>query len=444
MRIPKHIIHFLQDSDSLVRKECLLTLLEISKGLQDEDFEIMGKTAANLKQEYSRRGFRKTAFDQHKAISLASQSEAVEAPQQDQDVPMEGAAATRGLLASKQKQKIPQADADGYSTYIKRTIALIEKNENERFINFALDLPNLNFLASKRFLKEMAVCYESPVFIAPLTRLLKTKTESFQNKEIILQIIENLFCGSERVLTALNSPACDAYMTLLRLLMQNTKTQNARANPQGLPAQMRNHLQLQDRAVELFKFMFEQRRPTIIRDLNCIGASSTLLREQGLRIPELISLPDIVAFFDDFSQLQEELTPDMIIVDDFILVIKDLRCWVKHFYDQSSIPELTKVKALQRCATFLIKVVGLVWDDYKVAAAERRLEYLQLIKISLQLFDWLCVRGKESFLFNEECGRANLSFVLERCNMALSQFRAPPEHTQLPLEDLAWNTKKNK
>ena len=101
MRIPKHIIHFLQDTDSLVRKECLLTLLEISKGLQDEDFEIMGKTAANLKQEYSRRGFRKTAFDQHKAISLASQSEAVEAPQQDQDVPMGDSAAARGLLASK-------------------------------------------------------------------------------------------------------------------------------------------------------------------------------------------------------------------------------------------------------------------------------------------------------------------------------------------------------
>jgi hypothetical protein len=162
---------------------------------------------------------------------------------------------------------------------------LIEKNENQSFINFALDLPNLNFLASKRFLKEMAVCFESPVFIAPLTRLLKSKTEGFQNKQIILQIMENLFCGNERVLTALNSPATDAYMTLLRLLMQNTKTQNARANPQGLSAQMRQQMQLQDKAVELFRFMFEQRRPTIIRDLGCLGASSTLLREQGLQLP---------------------------------------------------------------------------------------------------------------------------------------------------------------
>lgn len=99
-----------------------------------------------------------------------------------------------------------------------------------------------------------------------------------------------------------------------------------------------------------------------------------------------------------------------------------------------------------------------------------------LIKTSLQLFDWLCVKGKETFLFNEECGRANLQFVLARCNIALSQFRAPVdkeeekdknenkfrsntttakeakeqreiekrEQAQLPLEDLAFNTKKNK
>jgi len=122
--------------------------------------------------------------------------------------------------------------------------------------------------------------------------------------------------------------------------------------------------------------MFEQRRPTIIRDLSCIGASSTLLREQGLKIPELISLPVIVAFFDDFSVLEEELSPSMIHMNDFILVIKDLQCWVKHFYDQSTIPELTKTKALQRCCSFLVKVVGLIWDDYREADPERRLESL--------------------------------------------------------------------
>lgn len=82
---------------------------------------------------------------------------------------------------------------------------------------------------------------------------------------------------------------------------------------------------------------------------------------------------------------------------------------------------------MQRCCSVLVKVVSLVWDDYKLAAPERRLEYLRFIKICLQLFDWLCIRGKENFLFNEECGRTNLQFLLDRCTRALSQFRAPQD-----------------
>ena len=80
--------------------------------------------------------------------------------------------------------------------------------------------------------------------------------------------------------------------------------------------------------------MFEQRRPTIIRDIGCIGAASTMLREQGLSIPALINLPEIIGFVDEFSQI-EELKPEMIFVDDFLNVIKDLRCWIKHFYHES-------------------------------------------------------------------------------------------------------------
>ncbi len=66
---------------------------------------------------------------------------------------------------------------------------------------------------------------------------------------------------------------------------------------------MRQTIQLQDKAIDLFNYMFEQRRPTIIRDISCIGASSTLLKEQEMTIPAYINLPDIMAFFDDFSQI---------------------------------------------------------------------------------------------------------------------------------------------
>lgn len=51
---------------------------------------------------------------------------------------------------AKQKSQINEQDegqsvVDQMCNYMKRTIALIEKNENEKYINFALDIPNLNF-----------------------------------------------------------------------------------------------------------------------------------------------------------------------------------------------------------------------------------------------------------------------------------------------------------
>ena len=66
---------------------------------------------------------------------------------------------------------------------------------------------------------------------------------------------------------------------------------------------MRYHLYLQEIFKTLFVFMFEQRRPTIIRDLSCIGAASTLLREAGLKMQVLISLAATVAFYDELTKL---------------------------------------------------------------------------------------------------------------------------------------------
>ena len=40
-----------------------MIFLEISKGLQDDDFEIIGKHTVNMKTEYSKGGYKKTAFD---------------------------------------------------------------------------------------------------------------------------------------------------------------------------------------------------------------------------------------------------------------------------------------------------------------------------------------------------------------------------------------------
>jgi hypothetical protein len=225
---------------------------------------------------------------------------------------------------------------------------------------------------------------------------------------------------------------------------------------------MRQTIQLQDKAIELFNYMFEQRRPTIIRDISCIGASSTLLKEQEMTIPAYINLPDIMAFFDDFAQNQA-IRPSQIDVSKFISYIKDLRCWIKHFFVQSTIPELTKIKAMQRSMNLLIRVVKVVWRDYfkdmsntdegakPEVSAHRKIDYMLLIRTCLSFFDWLCINDRFAFFFNEESGRTNLAFIINMCNMVLSQFRKPLASTteslstaMPPMEDLTFNDRVNK
>lgn len=61
------------------------------------------------------------------------------------------------------------------------------------------------------------------------------------------------------------------------------------------------------------------------------------------------------------------------------------------------------------------------------------------------MLDWLCVRGQEEFNFNEQTGRHNLEFIIEKCNFALSAFpHSKLQDARVPMEDLAYNTKANK
>lgn len=68
-------------------------------------------------------------------------------------------------------------------------------------------------------------------------------------------------------------------------------------------------------------------------------------------------------YFDLYSE-RKEIRPQDIVVKDLTANLKDLRCWIKHFYNSSPIPELTRIKALQRCMNTLIRFLKVLWRDY--------------------------------------------------------------------------------
>lgn len=68
----------------------------------------------------------------------------------------------------------------------------------------------------------------------------------------------------------------------------------------------------------------------------------------------------------------------------------------------------------------------------------------------LSFFDWLCVNDRFLFIFNEESGACNLAFIINTCNMILSQFRKPKASTicaqgtaMPPMEELTFDDRAN-
>jgi hypothetical protein len=68
-------------------------------------------------------------------------------------------------------------------------------------------------------------------------------------------------------------------------------------------------------------------------------------RDQLEPMPKMINLPDILDFFNIYIY-KTVIQPAEIDFDKIQTSLKDLRCWVKHFYADSKIPELTRIKAL--------------------------------------------------------------------------------------------------
>jgi hypothetical protein len=75
IRVPKHIISFVQDNDPEVRHEAMLIFLKISEGILDEDFEIMAsedQVGTDDLINLNKRQSKKSAFSQHKSMSMSA------------------------------------------------------------------------------------------------------------------------------------------------------------------------------------------------------------------------------------------------------------------------------------------------------------------------------------------------------------------------------------
>jgi len=72
MRVPNYLVMFLHDPDENVRRECIYSFHEISKGLLEDEFEVITTHSSNLKSNFSKNNLKKTQFDIRTAVTMAS------------------------------------------------------------------------------------------------------------------------------------------------------------------------------------------------------------------------------------------------------------------------------------------------------------------------------------------------------------------------------------
>ena len=119
-------------------------------------------------------------------------------------------------------------------------------------------------------------------------------------------------------------------------------------------------------------------------------------------------MAQIICESDDFEARYPVIYPQNINIDQWVSWIKDLRCWVKYFYAVSNIPELSRIKALQRCCNLLIRIFKIIWRHYYTDDEEEededdiyaglekpdtatKLHYMQFIRATVMFFDWICL-----------------------------------------------------
>lgn len=113
--------------------------------------------------------------------------------------------------------------------------------------------------------------------------------------------------------------------------------------------------------------------------------------------------------------------------------MRDLKCWIKN--DQSSLPELVKIKAIERCLLTIIRVVNTLWKSYE--EADDKGAVLTIIEKSVFFIDWLCERGEHHYLFNKEHGKQLIGFYIDRTINVLTHYKLNSTlGDRTPVEDL--------
>ena len=310
--------------------------------------------------------------------------------------------------------KLPGVNKDYRSLGVINFFSNVKKQANEATRNFE-KFSTIND-SIPQAVKDLAVCFESPMFVFPVVRLIKFKTEAFDAKEIAVRILVNALKGSEKCQLACLSPITDTVATLCKCLVVSSRTVDKKS-ARSMGPLMKN----------LLGNLLENARSYILAAFKNTPGAEALLREQALAVPEKMTLPVLYA-----------MKPAGVALDSRIQVfVQGLKNWLMHERSNSS-GNPKEQSVITESFDFLKNSVGAYWDiaDVKqegegiLAQAKIAKEKVRAI---LMFFEWALFSELDLGWFKSE---TNVQWLISTTSKGILSSRSDLEVFALEEETL--------
>lgn len=221
----------------------------------------------------------------------------------------------------------------------------------------------------KESIKGLAVCFESPMFIFPIVRLLKIKSEPYETKENAIKILITVLQGNEKCQLSCLSPITDTISTLCKCLVVSTKTTDIKTG-KTLPPLVK----------ELLAKLLTSSRSHLLASFKNTPGAEALLKEQNLYIPEKITLQTLKA-----------ITPLSCAIDNNIKgLVQGLKNWLVHERETTA-KNIKEEEIVLNCLDFLRDSVDYYWNlaaDPEAPSPTLQKSVKEKINIILMMLEW--------------------------------------------------------
>lgn len=261
---------------------------------------------------------------------------------------------------------------------------------------------NTGTIDIKLALKMLSECFESPMFIFPIVRLIKFKSEPYETKELAVKILISALSGNEKTQLACLSPITDSISTLCKCLVVSTKTSDKKSGKTLAPM-----------IKGLLSNLLANARSYVLAAFKNTPGAEALLKEQNLVIPEKITLQGL-AYFKGEPNIEHNIAE----------LVQGLKNWLIHEKSSETL-SAKEMDIVMNCMKFLRNAVDVLWEFADVKADEKKFidktatsikQVKEKVNLSLQFLEWTLFSDLDYGWFKVE---DNVSWLISRTTFAL-------------------------